>query len=156
MASTQPEIRCSRGFFCGYCTNTSHRRPFCDRHSYKWNELCDLTKKQAINEIDAFNGKFLPSEKARKRLQLFINRIVVRDELNKYRNNGDVILYLSKQNDSLKEENTRLVESQRVFAVFAISLCTMFTVSMCFIERQFIRFGLVLVTSLGITGYLTC
>ena len=156
MCSTQPEIRCSRGFFCGYCTNTSHRRPFCDRHSYKWNELCDATKQQTRQEIDAFNGKFLPSEKARKRLQLFINRIVVRDELNRSRNSGDVILYLSRQNDSLKEENDRLVQSDRVFVVFATSFCTMVAVSMCFIERQFIRFGLILFTSLGITGHFTC
>lgn len=125
-----------------------------------------MTKKQTVYEINAFNGKFLPSEKARKRLQLFINRITILDELNRYRNSGreidalkkennEVILYLSRKNDELQKENdalnediTKLIHDKRVLGI----LCTMFALSMCFLEKQFIRFGLIMITGFSIAS----
>ena len=41
---------------------------------------------QALNKVVEYNSRILPSELDRKKLQLFVNRLVVTDELNKLKN----------------------------------------------------------------------
>ncbi len=84
-AMALPEIRGSHTFQCGFCTDSS-KRCFCDRHAHLWWEMSDVTRMQALNKVVEYNSRILPSELDRKKLQLFVNRLVVTDELNKLKN----------------------------------------------------------------------
>lgn len=81
----QPEIRGSHNFQCGFCTDST-KRCFCARHAHLWWELSEVTRMQALNKVVEYNSRILPSDLDRKKLQLFVNRLVVTDELNKLKN----------------------------------------------------------------------
>lgn len=62
--------------YCGYCYRKANNGIFCDSHSYIWNTLCKKTQKQVEERI---NDKSLHKRK----LQIFVNKIMIMDELNK-------------------------------------------------------------------------
>lgn len=96
-AMEQPEIRGSHSFQCGFCTDIT-KKCFCERHAHVWSEFSDLTKLQALDRIVEYNSIILPSVVDRKKLQLFVNRLVVYDELNKLKNAKVNIQAPDKQN----------------------------------------------------------
>lgn len=102
----QPEIRCGgHGFQCAYCIDSSQRRTFCDRHYHLWENLCLLTQHQVYDAISDYNSKVDEPRIARKKLQRFINRVMILDELNKLRSNMqyNTALDLSKENQVVRE-----------------------------------------------------
>ncbi len=80
-----PVIRGSHTFYCAFCIDEC-KSILCQRHSHIWNGMCDSTKAQAINKVNEYNSMFFPSYIDRKKLQLFVNRLVVTDELNQLKN----------------------------------------------------------------------
>ena len=80
-----PAIRGSHTFYCAFCIDEC-KSILCQRHSHIWNDMCESTKAQAINKINEYNSIIFPNELDRKKLQLFVNRLVVTDELNKLKN----------------------------------------------------------------------
>ncbi len=79
-----PKIKCFWGFQCAFCWDDArYKYPICDRHIHKWDTLNIETKRQIYSHVNAFNVN-LP-ETNRRKLQIFIHRIEVLDELNKLR-----------------------------------------------------------------------
>lgn len=80
----RPKIRCFWGFHCAFCLDDStYKYPICKRHICKWDNLHIETKRQIYSHVNAFNSN-LP-ETNRRKLQIFINRIEILDELNRLR-----------------------------------------------------------------------
>lgn len=53
----------------------------CERHMHKWETLDEETKIQVWSHVNLFNI----GESNRRRLQIFIHRIEILDELNKFK-----------------------------------------------------------------------
>ena len=55
----------------------------CEKHIHKWDTLHEETKKQTVTNVGAFNNG--DKQMNRRRLQIFIHRIEVLDELNNFK-----------------------------------------------------------------------
>lgn len=86
----QPQIKSSVCFQCGHCSEKSGNVLFCERHHHVWKNLMEVTKVQAHIQVLKYNNTILPSVKDRKKLQMYINRLVVMDDLNRYSTNTHV------------------------------------------------------------------
>lgn len=79
-----PKIKCFWGFRCAFCINeTITKYPMCEKHIHKWDTLRYETKKQIMDNVNAFNNNY--KNMNRRRLQIFIYRIEVLDELNRFK-----------------------------------------------------------------------
>jgi hypothetical protein len=77
-----PRIKCFWGFQCAFCWDDSrYKYPVCERHIHKWDTLNIGTKRQVYSYVNAFNTN--SPETNRRKLQIFIHRIEILDELNK-------------------------------------------------------------------------
>lgn len=64
-------------YYCGYCFRRARKNEiFCDVHCGLWNTLEEKTKKQVEEKL---NEKKL----CNRRIQIFINKVMILDELNK-------------------------------------------------------------------------
>jgi hypothetical protein len=81
---TQPEIRCGGpGFDCAYCIKSSQRRAFCNRCSFMWDGLCTDTRYNLLAAINRYNSKCGDPVYERRRLQRFIDRLMLVDKINR-------------------------------------------------------------------------
>lgn len=79
-----PKIKCFWGFRCAFCVDNSiSKYPMCEKHLHKWDTLNDETKRQIIINVSLFNSN--DKSMNRRRLQIFIHRIEVLDELNNFK-----------------------------------------------------------------------
>lgn len=77
-----PKIKCFWGFYCAFCINdTRHKYPICERHIHKWDTLDEETKIKTYSYVNLFNKR----EICRRVLQIFIHRIEILDELNRFK-----------------------------------------------------------------------
>lgn len=77
-----PKIKCFWGFRCAFCVDDStHKYPLCAKHMPKWDSLHTETKRQTVAHVRLFNNG--DSTMNRRKLQIFIHRVEIYDELNK-------------------------------------------------------------------------
>ena len=78
-----PKIKCFWGFRCAFCVvDDSHNKfPMCEKHIHRWETLDIETKIRICSHVNLFNK----GESNRRMLQIFIHRIEILDELNRFK-----------------------------------------------------------------------
>ena len=66
----QPNVK---GYRCAYCIRQCKQGIFCDLHSHMWDALCERAQMQITKECKEV--------KLKRKLQIYINRIVILDEV---------------------------------------------------------------------------
>jgi hypothetical protein len=79
-----PKIRCFWGFHCAFCCDDArYKYPICGKHIHKWDTLDDTTKFKVYSYVNLFNKG--EKKMNRRVLQIFIHRIEIIDELNRFK-----------------------------------------------------------------------